>query len=176
MGTRTHDGDLEGIRSALAALARRDDVVVEMIGAVTASQAWADEGVLVRDVPPGEQEYPLFLTWWSEHVSWDVGLAPLAANRFNSCKSDVKFLDYASIGAVGIYGARPADWPSVRHGENGYFADEDPQSWVDAVDALVADDEMRMRMARAASEDLWRERILAHRARDLVAALARLAR
>jgi glycosyltransferase involved in cell wall biosynthesis len=172
MGTRTHDHDLAVVRDAIELLGSRSDVAFEVCGAVTDQSWWRDRGVRVRDVSGPEEEYPLFMTWWSESIAWDVGLAALAPTVFNASKSDVKVLDYAAIAAAGVYSAGPAYDESIRHGESGLLVEYEARAWADAIATLAADDELRLALARRAVSDLWSGRVLAHRAPDWAEALA----
>jgi hypothetical protein len=51
---------------------------------------------------PGWQQpytYPSFL----QSLGADIGIAPLAYNRFNECKSNIKFLEFTAAGIPGVY-------------------------------------------------------------------------
>jgi tetratricopeptide (TPR) repeat protein len=51
--------------------------------------------------------------------SVDVGIVPLLHTDYNRCRSDVKFLEYASQGVVGIYADLEPYRASVVHGQTG---------------------------------------------------------
>lgn len=82
-------------------------------------------------------------------ATMDVGLVPLARNKFNESKSYLKGLEYAACGIPCI--ATPTHeyklW--VQNGVNGLLAAK-PAEWRAALDELVADTELRHRMGRAA--------------------------
>ena len=124
--------------------------------------------------PPAEAPYPLFFAWYSRTIAWDIGLAPLRQNGFNVCKSDIKLLDYAAIGAAGVY-SRVAPYASIAERGLGLVADADPDAWAEALNQLIGDAALRGRITETADAHLHSERTLAHRARDFVDALASFA-
>ncbi len=179
MGTLTHDRDVQMVLPALNEVVGRHDgaVRLECVGAV--GDANAVEGLAtlpIRFFGPAadEGEYPLFMLWFTSAVRWDIALAPLLDTPFNRCKSDLKYLDYAAVGAAGIYSRVAPYQAGVRHRETGWLAANTPAAWVEAIEALVADAELRGRLAAAAQADLFGRRTLAHRAGDWVAAIRRL--
>ena len=89
----------------------------------------------------------------------DIGLAPLLPSDYNDCRSDVKFLEYASRSVVPVL-QRCSTYASVRDGETGLlFSDTD--ELLSLLDGLVADPERRQRLAAAAHGH-----VLAHRRLD----------
>jgi glycosyltransferase involved in cell wall biosynthesis len=91
-------------------------------------------------------------------------MSPLAANRFNDAKSDIKFLDYAVFGAPAIVPANSV-YGAVRDGETGILAA--PGEWGAALRRLLEDGDLRRRIRVNAREYLMQERTLARRAGDL---------
>lgn len=91
----------------------------------------------------------------------DIALAPLVRNRFNRCKSPIKFFEYSIRGACGVYADLEPYQAVVRHGENGFLIGSDAEEWVGALEQLVDDPECRYRMARQAQAD-----VLAHHSPD----------
>lgn len=118
-----------------------------------------------------ESEYPLFMLWFTSSVRWDIALAPLRDTPFGRCKSDLKYLDYAAIGAAGIFSRVAPYQAGVRHGETGWLAENTTAAWAAAIETLVADAALRRRLAVAAHAELIGHRTLAHRAGDWIAAL-----
>lgn len=82
-------------------------------------------------------------------ASMDVGLVPLAPILFNECKSALKGMEYAACGIPCVASSTGPyrEWVDV--GENGFLAST-PGEWRDALERLVADDDLRRRMGRAA--------------------------
>ena len=176
MGTHTHDADfmlvLESLRSTLREHAGR--VELQFIGAI------ADRAVLaaldglpvsVLDVG-GNVEYPAFARWMVKNVRWDLAIAPLEENTFTRCKSDIKFLDYGAVGIPGIFSRGPVYGKTVRHLDTGYLADNNAQSWTEALNQMLSDDSLRRSIAGRAREYTFSNRTLRHRAADWREAVA----
>lgn len=176
MGTLTHDQDLLVILPALEEIGQRYDdrirlQVVGGIGAPETAQRLARLPVPTQFLQAEEVEYPQFMLWFTGRLAWDIGLAPLRDTPFNRGKSDIKFLDYSALGAAGIYSDMPVYAGSVRHGENGWLAANRPEAWVDALETLIADPDLRMAIATKARRYLYQERVLRRRANDWLATL-----
>ncbi|MFN2252121.1 MAG: glycosyltransferase [Anaerolineae bacterium] len=169
MGTYTHDDDLRMIAPALRAVHRRfgEKVLFEFLGVVGRAETYeALHGIPIRVVHPEPEQsvYPAFLPWFVNVFKWDIALSPLRDTDFNSCKSDIKFLDYAALGAAGVYSRVPAYEATVRHGVTGVLAGEDLAEWESAIASLVEDRGARRRIARNASEYLFGQRTVARAA------------
>lgn len=89
----------------------------------------------------------------------DIGLAPLLPTEYNRCRSDVKFLEYASRGVAGVYRRLDPYLDSVVHGETGMLYDTD-DDLLACLDALADDAALRARIRERAHAYLTRERIL----------------
>ena len=144
MGTFTHDDDVRMIAPALRPVLerRRDRIEFQLVGAVGQSatlDAFGDLPVRVVNVDPADMEYPAFVAWMISHMHFDVGIAPLRANDFTRCKSDIKYLDYGALGIPGIFSRGPAYEQTVRHLETGYLADNDPEAWEEGLNRLLDD-------------------------------------
>jgi glycosyltransferase involved in cell wall biosynthesis len=174
MGTRSHDEDLDMIGQALLSAQRElgDRLQIEIVGVLGRN---GGRGLPIRELtpPPGNSDYPFFLSWFSANVRWDVGLAPLRKTAYTACKSDIKLLDYSAIGAAGIF-TRFDPYASVLHGETGYLVDNDPADWEHGLLELLTNDALRERIADGARRYLFAERTLKHRAKDWVFALEQL--
>lgn len=79
----------------------------------------------------------------------DIGIAPLQDNLYNRCRSDVKFLEYASRGVVPVLSSLTPYENSVRDGENGFLYDS-PQHLLSILSILVCDTNLRERVSREA--------------------------
>ncbi|MBX3052741.1 MAG: glycosyltransferase [Caldilineaceae bacterium] len=176
MGTKTHDSDLEMILPALAEIGQSTRLPLELqiIGGINRDNLWHDLQSLpfpVTHLTPPTPEYPQFLPWFTSNVRWDMALAPLQDTPFNRAKSDIKFLDYAALGAPGIYSDLPVYSRSVRHAETGLLAANDTASWVAALGRLMEEAALRGELAANARRYLYNERVLAVRAGDWANAL-----
>ena len=176
MGTLTHDEDLALLLPALHRLheSAQAGLELQIIGGLARRESaarFAQSPFPVTFLAPPVVEYPQFLPWFTANVTWDIALAPLRDTPFNRAKSDIKFLDYAALGAAGIYSHLPVYAETVRHGETGLLAANDAQSWAAAIQTLIEQPDLRVELAANARRYLFRERILAHRAGEWADAL-----
>jgi len=179
MGTFTHDDDLMMVLPALRSLYRNhgDEVEFQIVGGMGCKDTWealSELPVRVVSPQPAESAYPLFMLWFTSRLRWDVAISPLLDTPFNRCKSDIKFLDYSAIGAAGIYSRVPAYESSVHHMETGLLVDNDVKAWVQALETLLSDDNLRLELAKNAMKHLFAQRTLGCRAQDWLTALDRL--
>jgi len=91
--------------------------------------------------------------------SLDVGLAPLLPTDYNRCRSDVKFLEYASQGVAGIYADLPPYRSSVVPGETGLLY-RSPAEMIQCLELLRTDQPLRQKLRRQAHEYVLRQRLL----------------
>lgn len=82
---------------------------------------------------------------------WDIGLAPIDPNPFNSSKSFLKALEYGALGIPTI----ASDWHPyrdfVKHGETGFLVRRDHE-WLGYMSELASDEGLRNKMGAAARE------------------------
>jgi processive 1,2-diacylglycerol beta-glucosyltransferase len=173
MGTFTHDQDLRMVLPALESIHQRHPgkIQLQVVGVVSQEGMKNElQGLPVRYIFPQleEHEYPLFMLWFTGHVQWDIAISPLESTLFNDCKSDIKFLDYAAIGAAGIFSQSPAYAATVQHGMNGCLAENTAEAWEEALETLINQPELRVEIAHNASGHLYAERTLAQHAADWV--------
>jgi len=85
----------------------------------------------------------------------DIALAPLKRNLFNSCKSNIKYLEYAALGIAGAYSGAAPYADCITHGRNGLIVNtEDPDEWYAAIKALIDDPALRAHIAHNAKADV----------------------
>ena len=114
-GSQGHEHDLAGVGPALTRFfAERSDVVFAFMG----HQPIYDRHFCQipenrrRYTPPGSiEDYQNFVR------SLDIGLAPLSDTEFNRCRSDGKFMEYASFGVAPLLSNAAAYRATVRDGE-----------------------------------------------------------
>lgn len=92
----------------------------------------------------------------------DIGLVPMERNRFNEAKSHLKGMEYAACGIPCV--ATPTEsyaeyW--LADGVGGLLASK-PKDWINALNLLVGDDELRREMGRKAREKAARHTIQEH--------------
>lgn len=89
----------------------------------------------------------------------DIGLAPLLPGPFNAARAPTKYIDFARLGAVGIYADVVPYRGFVEDGIDGVLLGMDAARWVDALQALTEDAPRRQALATEA-----RRRVLAQAA------------
>lgn len=169
MGTFTHDADLMLILQTLRQTLRKHAPRVEfqlLGGIANPNLAQAFQGLPFRwlRLEPRHVAYPNFIPWMRQNLRWDLGLAPLEDTPFNRCKSDIKFLDYSALGIPGIYSRLPAYEATLQHLQTGWLAENTPAAWSEALETLLNDPDLRLRLAQNAQEYVFSQRTLQHRA------------
>jgi GT2 family glycosyltransferase/glycosyltransferase involved in cell wall biosynthesis len=154
IGTPTHDHDLAMLSDVVRELRGRfaERLEVQVIGGF--QQRRQTFGSLIE--LPAENDYPSFIRWLRANVRWDIGVIPLAPDRFNAHKSYLKFLEYSALGMAVVCSNVPEYRKVVRHGENGLLVSDDPAEWLSAICRLVEHPEQRKRLACAAFDDVRR--------------------
>jgi glycosyltransferase involved in cell wall biosynthesis len=164
MGTLTHEVDLRMVLAPLRALLRRHAgrVRFELVGGAAENRvASLFEGLPFRQLHPRHDDaYPRFVPWMRRHLKWDVAIAPLVDDAFTQCKSDLKYLDYGALGIPGVFSDVRPYRETVRHRETGLLAANEPKAWVEALDEIASDGELRARLAAAATAEVHGSRML----------------
>ncbi|GAB4233504.1 MAG: hypothetical protein OHK0028_09330 [Deltaproteobacteria bacterium] len=159
-GTPTHGADLERVEEALEIIAARHAGRVGFLfmGCVT-DRMKRLPGVSLMGFQPSYREYAKAL----RGAGIDIAVAPLEDNRFNRCKSNIKWLEYGACGIPGVYQDLPPYNASVSHGKTGFLAGDRTQDWVDALDRLIGRPEERFRIGNAARTEILEKYTLAAR-------------
>lgn len=162
MGTFSHQADFHMIKLPLLQILHkyRDQVRLELIGAVTNPGCFAQlPNVYVHNLT-GRSSYEVFWKWLKDHIRWDIGLAPLKLDTFTCCKSDIKFLDYAAMGCCGIFSDHPAYASTVVNGENGMLCQNRTEDWYEKMEQLINDSSLRKKLHTQARKTLCDHRLL----------------
>lgn len=120
-----------------------------------------------RALPTVHKEFISFCSY-SEYIRHlgrsDIALLPLVPNRFNSMKSDLKFLECAAYGTVAL--ASPTVYQgSIRHGRTGfiYRSTSEMETYLSH---LIEQDAVRSCVAHNAYEWVKENRLLAQHFRE----------
>lgn len=79
-----------------------------------------------------------------------IGVIPLDSSNFSSCKSPIKFFDYAMAGVPSICSNVPPYSDHVLNGETGFLADNTTVALYQAMEKLILDHALRRRIAQQA--------------------------
>jgi tetratricopeptide (TPR) repeat protein len=146
-GSSGHKQDIEAVSGAIAQVLHAnshvdfaymgDEEIYRSLAAVLPSGR-------IMYAPPGTlEEYLVFLQ------KLDIGIIPLQDNPYNRCRSDVKFLEYASRGVVPVLSSLTPYKNSAEQGKTAFFY-ESPQQLVEILTLLVNDTDLRDRVGHAA--------------------------
>jgi len=153
-GSMGHLEDLQTISDALSGWCRtRDDVKLHLMCAPAIAELFEAVPAHKKTLfPPGSMlDYHQFLG------TLDIGIAPLNSVSYNSARSDVKFLEYASHGVVPVLQRARPYLETVREGKTGLMFDTIDEL-LRHLDHLVADYRDRVRLGIAARDFVLRHR------------------
>lgn len=74
-----------------------------------------------------------------ENGHFSIGLAPTRTEQFYQCKYYNKFIEYASIGAVGVFTDCELYRQVVVNGKNGFLCDNTYDAWYNQLKSLIED-------------------------------------
>jgi len=166
-GTDTHDLDWAHVEPAIVEiLTRHPGVELWLAGLVTPSpalDAFVDRVVRLPFRP------------WTELPGLlrqvDVNLAPLApGSRFNESKSAIKWLESALVETPTVASPTEPFREAITPGVTGLLAST-VEEWVDAIDRLLVDDDLRHRIGRHARREAllrWSPHLQAHRYKGIL--------
>ena len=160
-GSSSHNGDLSLVAHALERVMAADvRIDLVLVGHVDVAQAFGARfgGYLKGHLADRVTIHPFvdFLTLQELIANVDFNLVPLQVNEFTHCKSELKFFDAAIVGTLTIASPAFAYAEAIRHGENGYLAEDDQWAAVlqQAIAVLDADFEQHRQMTAAAWQDV----------------------
>jgi glycosyltransferase involved in cell wall biosynthesis len=90
---------------------------------------------------PDIYTYPLAV----RDMKCDIMIAPLINDKFNMCKSELKWLEYAMLRVPGVY-SNIVYANEVKHAKTGFIAN-DKDEWFKYLDLLVTNKELRKEIA-----------------------------
>lgn len=148
-GTPTHTQDAAMIEEVLVELCRRhpERISFTFMGCVTERLA-ALPGARYIEFQPSYPDYARCLQ--AEPI--DLAVVPLEDISFNRCKSNIKWLEYSICGIPGVYSAI-APYAEVEQGRTGLLA-RTATDWLQALDTMVREPELRRSIAEAARRDV----------------------
>jgi len=89
----------------------------------------------------------------------DIGLIPLADNEFNRCKTDIKWVEYSTLGIPAVISDVPVYYEAKSRGL-GVMVSNDPAAWYNAIVDLIENPEKRYSIGQAAREYILKNRII----------------
>ncbi|MFZ5484193.1 MAG: glycosyltransferase [Pseudomonadota bacterium] len=171
-GTPTHQGDYALVEQALGRVLSKYHrrVMVVFMGATP--ERWRNHaGVTGIEFVPDYRLYARTLP----RLELDIALVPLEDNAFNRCKSAIKWLEYAAVGAAGIY-SDVQPYAEIRDGVTGLKVANTPDAWYAALCDLIEHPAKRLALAKAAQQEVLAQHSITVRARDYAQVYGALAR
>jgi glycosyltransferase involved in cell wall biosynthesis len=83
-----------------------------------------------------------------------IGLAPLDNEGFARYKYFNKFIEFSLHGIAGIYSDCDLYKLVIVHNENGLLCNNDVESWLNAINSYIEDEDSRLKIAKNAQRDL----------------------
>lgn len=156
MGTLTHKNDVKIIEEAMINVKqyfskKGKNIVFETVGV-------SDERILNSNpinIPNKYSRYPYFIRWLKRIIDWDVALAPLENTPINDSKSEIKYLEYASLNIPGIYSNIGAYGKVIKNYYNGILINNNSsKEWESAIINLIEDQTLREKIIKNSNKDL----------------------
>jgi GT2 family glycosyltransferase/radical SAM superfamily enzyme YgiQ (UPF0313 family)/Flp pilus assembly protein TadD/glycosyltransferase involved in cell wall biosynthesis len=151
-GTPDHKADLRLLEEVLERIAVKygERVAFRFMGCDT-DRIRRLPGFSALTFEPGYENYARTI----QKAGIDIGMVPLADNRFNCCKSNIKWLEYSACSIAGIYSDLPPYRSCVKDGETGLLvAGYDVEAWLAALERLIDNPDQRHAIALAARSEV----------------------
>jgi glycosyltransferase involved in cell wall biosynthesis len=100
------------------------------------------------------------------------GEEDIESAEFNSCKNPFKYLNYGAAGVPGIYSNAKIYRDCVVDGKTGLLVNNDFSSWVNALEKMASDRDLRARIRTAAFNDILNNYNICYSANALKKVLA----
>jgi glycosyltransferase involved in cell wall biosynthesis len=139
IGTAPHDS-LPLVTAALAMVCQQRDVRVKVVSAQPYSPDELGEKVTWEEWSPARR--------FAVFEDFDIGIMPLADDRYSRGKEGFKLKEYMAAGLPVVCSPVGYNRQIVEHGVVGFFAQTE-QEWVRYLKHLVDDPELRSRLGRA---------------------------
>jgi 2-polyprenyl-3-methyl-5-hydroxy-6-metoxy-1,4-benzoquinol methylase len=127
----------------------QDRLGVKIVAVGPPAEVLASAGLAVDAHP--NMNYHMFKSFAAAQTNC-VGIIPLDDSRFSSCKSPIKFFDYALAGIPTICSAVPPYSDVIQDGEHGILSANTTQAWISHIEALVFDAQVRHRLSSHARQ------------------------
>lgn len=156
MGSFTHENDIKLIENVIENVklyfsTKKEIVEFELIG-VTKNKINHCKTI---EIPNNCRIYPNFIRWIKEVVDWDIALAPLENNQINYSKSEIKYVEYASLGIPGIYSDVGAYSEVIEDSYNGLLINNNSiEDWENAIIDLIENSTLREDIVNNSKQDI----------------------
>ena len=156
MGTFTHKKDIKVVEKAIENVKnyfnkKGKKVVFETVGV-------SDDKIKCAtpiNIPFKYSKYPYFIKWLKRIIDWDIAIAPLEYNNINQAKSEIKYLEYSSLGIAGIYTNFGSYSETINNNKNGILVNSNTtEEWESALKTLIENENLRKNIVINAWNDI----------------------
>jgi len=152
MGGKSHAPDLEAIVPALNEILKKYPGRVKLtfwgIDPPEELSPWSTKAWN----PPDSYEYAAFSAYFKTQ-SVNVAIGPLNYNKFNSCKSPIKYFEYSTNGFPCVFSNINPYSDVIIDGKNGFLA-ETIEEWVGKLSLLIENPDLRAHFVQNAQADI----------------------
>ena len=146
-GSRAHDEDFNVVSAALCSiLSRNENVSLRVLGHVTIPHE-----LLAFKHRIESQPFSGYLQYLQILSQTDLNIVPLTKDRFNECKSAIRYIEASLCEVATIASAVGQFSEIIVDGEDGFLADS-TEEWESKLQALVDDRDMRSELAANSRE------------------------
>lgn len=138
---------LDFVVPALEKLLADESINVEILAIGQTVDFLKNAGLTVSGIPL--LSYPEFLSFVAQQDN-AIGIIPLDDSKFSSCKSPIKFLDYACCGIPSVCSNVPPYSDVIHDGLDGMLVANEVNAWYQTVRQLVLEPERRKAISSAA--------------------------
>lgn len=167
-GTSTHDEDfLEAAGAIRKCLQTYPHVRLRIIGELNLPKDFVQFGSRIERF--GGTSYDKYLQLMA---ACDIAIAPLEPTLFNDAKSNIKFIEASMVELPSVCSPRAEFAGIIDHGRNGMLA-KDEAGWLAGLEALIANPDLRRKLATRARDAVLERYTPRNVARDQVAPIIR---
>ncbi len=163
-GTFTHTYDLEMIHNVILRvkdILSTRDIEFEVVGVSSDESDWYS----TKKLPYYPMSAPTFIKWLHREIDWDIGIAPLLNTQFNKCKSELKYIEYTSLGIPTVASDLDSYKEAITDGVDGFLANAEDE-WVDKIIQLIQNPGLREHMVKKARENILKNYSLNERVKQ----------
>jgi len=166
MGSESHAPDLKSIEPALEDILKQypDQVMLYFWGVRPPSSIASYPQV--KWIPAVTYRYEEFAGYFQTQNA-DIFIAPLIDNHFNRSKSPLKFFEYSSLGAPGIYSRLDTFTQAITDKKEGLLASTH-EEWLENLTLLIENPSTRLEIAQQAQQTIKEKWLLSKNANKWV--------
>lgn len=149
----------------------QSELNVKVVGIGPPGRRLAEKGVRVSTFENmNHEQFKGFISSFEN----SIGVIPLDESEFSSCKSAVKYFDYAMVNIPSVCSNVPPYADVMNHGRNGILVNNTHDAWLTELRKLIISHESRISLASAARENVLHSHSLDHSVQAWTAMLASL--